>query len=306
MKNILNTIVNKAKNIGFKIDQHAPTILIGVGIIGGIAASVLACKSTIKAKEKIDETKKSLENLEDAKSKIENQELIEEDITKIKNKIYTSLTLNLVKEYSLPLVIGGLSIACILSANNIARKRFVAMASAYTILDKGFKEYRKNVVEKYGKEVDYELKTGLKVEEKEIEKVGKDGKIKKVKIKENKLPEGYSDYCKYFDEYSSKYKRDSEYNLMFLNRQQEYANEILKSRGHLFLNEVYDMLGIPRTKAGQIVGWRYDKNNPEKYGDGYIDFGLFDGKDSSRYFINGVEHAVLLDFNVDGAIIENI
>ena len=91
---------------------------------------------------------------------------------------------------------------------------------------------------------------------------------------------------------------------MFLRKQQEWANELLKSRGHVFLNEVYDMLGIPRTKSGQIVGWVYNSN--DEYSDNYIDFGVYDGGARSRAFVNGYEKAILLDFNVDGVIYDLI
>ena len=98
---------------------------------------------------------------------------------------------------------------------------------------------------------------------------------------------------------------------MFLRRQQDYANEVLKSRGHLFLNEVYDMLGIPRTKAGQVVGWIYNEDNPN--GDNYVDFGIYDlsnlsdsQKERKMAFVNGQEYSILLDFNVDGPIYDLI
>ena len=92
---------------------------------------------------------------------------------------------------------------------------------------------------------------------------------------------------------------------MFLKHQMNHANELLKCRGHVFLNEVYDMIGIPRTKAGQIVGWIYDEKNP--VGDNFIDFGIFDEtKQKSIDFVNGYERTILLDFNVDGVIYDKI
>jgi hypothetical protein len=86
---------------------------------------------------------------------------------------------------------------------------------------------------------------------------------------------------------------------MFLQCQQNYFNQQLKARGHVFLNEIYDAIGLERSKAGTIVGWVTDGN-----GDGYIDFGMFE--DASRRFINGIEPSILLDFNVDGVIYDLI
>ena len=92
---------------------------------------------------------------------------------------------------------------------------------------------------------------------------------------------------------------------MFLFKQQNYANDTLKARGYLFLNEVYDMLGIPRTKAGQVVGWIYDEKHP--IGDNFVDFGIVDvNNERSRAFMNGYERSIILDFNVDGNILDLI
>ena len=90
---------------------------------------------------------------------------------------------------------------------------------------------------------------------------------------------------------------------MYLRRQQDYANELLKAKGHLYLNEVYDILGLPRSKAGQIVGWVYDEKNP--IGDNYVDFGIYEqNRAKNRDFVNGYEKTILLDFNVDGNILD--
>ena len=114
-----------------------------------------------------------------------------------------------------------------------------------------------------------------------------------------------SEYARFCDAASSNFAKDPEYNMMFLRRQQDYANEMLKSRGHLFLNEVYDLLDIPRSKAGQVVGWVYDKNGNTK-GDHYVDFGLYRNDQGTRRFVNGLEYNILLDFNVDGVIYDMI
>ena len=91
-------------------------------------------------------------------------------------------------------------------------------------------------------------------------------------------------------------------NLSFLKCQQKYANDLLVAHGYLFLNQVYEMLGIPKTKAGQVVGWIYDKKNPQH--DNYVDFGIYDlHNERKRDFVNGYERSILLDFNVDGDIL---
>ena len=109
-------------------------------------------------------------------------------------------------------------------------------------------------------------------------------------------------YAKFFDESCATWTKDSEFNLMYLRTQEQYANEKMRRQGYLFLNDVYEMLGMPRTKAGQVVGWMYDEKNPG--GDNYVDFGIYAAH--NRNFVNGYGQSVLLDFNVDGMILDRL
>lgn len=109
----------------------------------------------------------------------------------------------------------------------------------------------------------------------------------------------FSSYARFFDESCPVWSNDSETNLTFLKTQEQYATEKLRAQGYLFLNDVYDMLGIARTKAGQVVGWVYDEKNP--LGDNRVDFGIYD--EHNRDFVNGYKDTALLDFNVDGNIL---
>ena len=121
----------------------------------------------------------------------------------------------------------------------------------------------------------------------------------KPKIRETHEP---SPYAVFFDETSAAWTKNPECNKLFLLRQQEYANAKLRARGYLFLNEVYETLGVPRTSAGQLIGWVYDEENP--VGDNYVDFGIFTKRNGK--FVNGFEKSVLLDFNVDGNILDRL
>ena len=201
----------------------------------------------------------------------------------------------------------GLSFASIISGHSILKRRNIAIAAAYAAVDQGFKKYRKNVIEKFGEDIDQEMRFGIKA--KEIKKKDKNGKTIKdteyyIDTDDNPLS-NISEYARFFDAASENFAKDPEYNMMFLRRQQDYANEKLKAQGHLFLNEVYDLLDIPRSKAGQVVGWIYDKNGNTK-GDNYVDFGLYRNDPGSRRFVNGLEYNILLDFNVDGVIYDLI
>lgn len=103
---------------------------------------------------------------------------------------------------------------------------------------------------------------------------------------------GCSQYVKIFDSKCPGWTHDPEYNLAFLKSIQDYCNDRLKHIGYIFLNEVYDMLGVPRTMAGQLVGWVYDEEHP--IGDNFVDFGLSEGRNYD--FINGREPDAILDY----------
>jgi hypothetical protein len=298
MKNTLTRFFNR--NL-LKVKKYSPEILLAVGIAGTVVGTVSACKSTLKIKpiledkdEKVDKIHKCLDD-----EKIDyNQNDANKDLT----LVYAQTGLKLVKLYSPALVIGGLSFTSIIAGQRILKKRNIAIAAAYAIMEKSFSRYRNNVVDRFGESVDRELRYNIKSQEIEVET--KNGKKKKEKVEVVEADSAllqYSDYARFFDAASKSFAKDPEYNLMFLRRQQDYANEMLKARGHLFLNEVYDLLDIPRTKAGQVVGWIYDPKN-NKNGDNYVDFGIYKDNEPNRRFINGLEYNILLDFNVDGVI----
>ena len=301
MKNIKLTL-NKIK---FNTIKHSPEILMYTGIVGVVGACTLACKSTLKVTSIIDKTRETIDTIHKVKEENENNDqYTEEDVKKDLSIVYSSTALDIVKLYTPSLILGGVSMACMIQSHNILRKRNVALASALTIASESFTKYRKSVIDRFGERVDYELKHGIKSEK--ITVVDENGKNKKetVDVIDGDIDE-YSEYSRFYDDGCTGWSKDPEYNLMFLKAQQQYANDKLIAQGSLFLNDVYDMLGIPRSKAGQIVGWRYDPENP--IGDNYVDFGIYDvHKSNARDFVNGYEQTILLDFNVDGNVWETM
>ena len=311
---IMNNITRTLNKAAFKFKKHSPEILVVAGVVGVIGSTVMACKATTKINDILDDTKDQLDKIHEAGERLENGETLRlkdgEEYTVEQNKkdltiVYAQTALKFAKLYAPSVIIGGLSITAILTGHNITRKRNIALAAAYTAVDKSFKEYRGRVVERFGEALDKELKYGIK--SKEVDEVvtnedGTESVVKKtVDVVDATNPMNVSEYARFFDDGCAGWTKDPEYNLMFLRDQQRYANDLLKSKGHLFLNEVYDLLGIPRTKAGQIVGWIYDEKHPN--GDNFVDFGIYDtNKTANRDFVNGYERTILLDFNVDGNI----
>ena len=307
MKNELVTKANRfISKTSFVMKKHSPEILLVAGIAGTIAGTIMACKATTKVQEILDEKDKAIDNvhicLTDESLK---DQYSEEDSKRDLTIIYAQTGLKLFKLYAPAISVMTTSIVSIIAGHRILSKRSAAIAAAYAAIDKGFKQYRKNVIEKFGEGIDQEMRFGIKSKEVKKKKDGKTSKETEYYIDVEGSPlDNISEYSRFFDAASVNFAKDPEYNMMFLRRQQDYANEVLKSRGHLFLNEVYDMLDIPRSKAGQVVGWIYDEKNPK--GDNYVDFGIYRNSEGNRRFVNGLEYNILLDFNVDGVIYDLI
>ena len=306
MNNIINSATKTFHRVGFQIKKHSPEILLVTGITGVVTSAVMACKATTKVDAIVEETKKSIDMIHEGMEagNICDVEYTEEDGKKDLAIVYIQTGVKFAKLYGPSVLLGLTSIGCILASNNIIHKRNVALSAAYTAIDRSFKGYRSRVIERFGESMDRELRYNIKTQEvKETVVDEETGKKKTVKSTVSVVdPNTYSDYARFFDEYCAGWTKDAEYNLMFLRQQQNYANELLKSRGHLFLNEVYDMLGIDRTKAGNIVGWIYDEKHP--IGDNFVDFGIYVlDNEKARDFVNGRERSILLDFNVDGDIL---
>ena len=310
---IMAVATRTVNKIGFKVKKYSPEILVVTGIVGVVTSAVMACKATTKAGMILEETKDQLDMIHDCAV---DEELIEsgsysaEYAKKDTAIVYAQTGLRFVKLYGPSVVLGALSIGCILASNNIQRKRIGGLTAAYAALDQGFKDYRKRVVERFGEVVDRELKYNIKSQK--IEETVTDpetGKEKKIK-RTVEVTDGYkiaSPYARFYDDGCEGWEKDSERNLMFLRAEQNFANDRLRTRGYLFLNEVYERLGIKPTKMGQVVGWIYDPNNPDHKGDDYVDFGIYDiHNEKARDFVNGIERTILLDFNVDGVIIEKV
>ena len=297
------------KRFGFRLKKRSPEILIVAGVVGVVTSAVMACKATTKIGDILEESKTQMDTIrkysDDANMA---EKYTPEDAKKDTTIVYIQTGVKLVKLYAPAVALGVLSLASILASNNILRKRYTAVAAAYSAVDRGFKEYRSRVIERFGERVDHELKHNIKaveIEETITDEKGKEKKVKKTIDVVEDGPDGYSPYAKFFDEASRCWEKDADYNLMFLKSQQQYANDKLKANGFLFLNEVYEALDIPKTKAGQIVGWVYDPDNPGHNGDNYVDFGIMDvNRPKNRDFVNGYERAILLDFNVDGNILD--
>lgn len=301
---------NVSRSLGrarLTVKKYSPEILLVSGIVGVVATTVMACKATTKVSTIIDDAKKQIDTVHEV---LETPELegkyTQEDSKKDLTIIYAKTGLELVKLYGPAVLMGVASIGCILTSHNIIHKRNAALAAAYATVDQGFKEYRNRVVERFGKELDKELRYNIKAQE--VEEIVVDEKGNETVEKKTVYvasPNPYSMYAKCFDETCKGYQDDAELNKYFLMQVEEWATAKLKRQGHLTLNEVYEKIGFQKTRAGAEVGWIYDEEYP--IGDNKVDFQIFDlHNEAKRAFVNGYEKAIWVDFNVDGYILDKI
>lgn len=271
--------------------HQSPHIFFGFGVAGVVGGAVLACKGTLKVEKVLDTLEEETADIKASKERMADA-YPTPDYANDLGKSYLAAGGELAKLYGPAIIVGGLGIACLTGSHVQLTRRNTALSATVAALTKGFKEYRERVRKELGEKKELDIYRNLEYVE------GKDEDGKKIVVTQH-ASDDRSPYARCFDEFSTAWLKNAELNLMFLKVQQEHANYRLQSRGHLFLNEVYDDLGFERTEAGQIVGWVYGGA-----GDDYVDFGLHhvDNKD----FLDGTNRSVWLDFNVDGPIHELI
>lgn len=310
MKNdIMASVSRSLHKIGFKLKKHSPEILVVAGVAGTVTSAVMACKATLKVNDIIEETKETIDTIHDSIDKGLHTSDGEEYTQEVANKdlaiVYTQTAWKFVKLYGPSVALGVVSIGCMVGSNRILRKRNVALAAAFKAVDTSFKEYRGRVIDRFGKDLDRELRFGIKakeVEEKSVDENGKETTVTKtVEVMDPNV--AHSIYSVVFCEGNAGWTKNAELNKVFLIQQQNYANDKLRLNGVLTLNEVYDMIGAPRTAYGQIAGWVYTDDGTA--GDNFVDFGIFDvNNEKACDFVNGLERSIVLDFNCIGNILE--
>lgn len=308
---LISTLSRSFHKVGFKFKKHSPEILAVTGVVGIVTSVVMACKATIKVNDIVNEAKETVDKIHESVGKglhtSDGEEYTEEVAKKDLTIIYAQTGLKFVKLYGPSVALGIASIACLLGSNHILRKRNLALAAALTNVATSFKEYRGRLVDRFGKDVDRKLRFGIKAKEIEETVVDKDGNettvTKTVEVVDPNT--AHSLYSIVFCEGNNGWTRNAELNKVFLIQQQNYANDKLRMNGVLTLNEVYEMVGAPRTAYGQIAGWVWTEDGT--IGDNFVDFGIFDvNNEKACDFINGREKSVILDFNCIGNILDYI
>ena len=308
---IVNKMTRAFHKAGFKLKKHSPEILVVAGVIGTVTSAVMACKATLKVNDVIDETKETIEDIHYCTGKglktADGEEYTQEIANKELTIVYVQTGWKFAKLYGPAVLLGVASIGCMVGSNQILRKRNIALGAAFTAMDRSFKEYRGRVIERFGKDLDRELRFNTKakqIEETVVDENGKETTVTKtVEIVDPNV--AHSIYSVVFCEGNTGWTKNAELNKVFLLQQQNYANDKLRLNGVLTLNEVYDMIGAPRTAYGQLAGWVYTEDS--SVGDNFVDFGIFDINSEKKCdFINGIERSIILDFNCIGNILDYI
>lgn len=294
-KAISNAVTSRLGRQVLQVRKHSPVMLFTAGVVGVVGAAVLASRATLQLDEILGDAQYELEKIRTAESSRYTEEMRNRDLV----ISYSKTGLRIAKAYAPAVGVGVVSILALTGSHVILTRRNAALTAAYAVLDKAFRQYRARVESEYGPDKERELRYGLTDREVYDDETGKITTIR------DRMTDG-SLYARLFDETNRNWNKDHHYNQMFLSCQQQYANDKLRAEGHLFLNEVYDLLGMPRSREGAVVGWIFDRCE-EPAGDNYVDFGIFTGdRDSGMRFARGYEKSIWLDFNVDGVIWDKI
>lgn len=304
---IMNTLKRTVGVGKIKLKQAAPDIAIAGGTVAMFGAGIWACKKTLRLDDVMAEYNETIEKTE-AAVKDEVIDYTEEDMIHDQKILVGKKIIAGAKLYSGPILLAAGGAFAIAMGTREHRKRTATALASLASITESFRQYRKRVAEKYGEEEERRLRYNIhraKIEGEEFDENGRSKKTKKKvdTIDPDKVNE-YSPYARFFDEASREWSKDPDQNFMFLRAQQKLANAKLIRDGYLFLNEVYAALDIPETKEGHYVGWIYDEKDGK---DRFVDFGIFDiHKEAVRDFDLGYERSILLDFNVDGPIIDKV
>ena len=284
----LGIVTRLAGRAGLVLSKHAPTILTAAGTAGFIGTTILASKATLKVEETVAEEAALLVKVHEAHDagKLDDKDALHDKVV-----LYTRITTKLAKLYAPALILGAASIVSLATGHGIMLKRNASLAAAYAAVDQAFKTYKKKVESKFGK--DAVIDALVSTAEEDLTK-------NELTMEAIAAVDGVSPYGVIFDETNNNWSADEDLSMLHLKCQQQYANDILQTRGHIFLNEVYKMLGFPHTPAGAVTGWV--KGN----GDDFVDFNIFEGTFEGEDEKGRTVTKWALDFNVDGVMYDKI
>ena len=298
MNNIQEALSAGLHKLAFGLRKVGPEI----GTVAGMAGIAVSAIYLYKA---VNESKDILAKVKEEVKKLEDEGADEKDIKAVKIAGGVAVA----KKVAIPVGLAVASSATVLGIHHEMRKENRRLSEVITQTSLAYNALKNEIREQLGDEQADELIYGVrKPDKKEIKEIEENSprkdEITDEERKSYRISDGEeitpSPYAVFFDETCNNYTDDPEYNKNTLILLQAQLNERLKRIGYVYLNEVYEKLGVEKTEAGHVMGWRYAPHDPNHEGDNQIDFNMWDIRSrANRRFINGYEPVVLLDFNID-------
>lgn len=301
MNALISNAAGMKKQLMFLIQKHSPELLLGGGLTLMGIGTVKACQATVKAQPVIANAKLDLDDIHEA---IEKKEISPEAGRKELTRIYVKAGKDIVALYVPAIAVGAAGVSGVLASHNVLSNRNAALATAYAAIDGSFKQYRTRVLDRYGEEAEAEIRSGahpVEIEETVTDSKGKEKKVKKTVMVADE--NGFSDYARIIKPGSASYVDNPSYMDMFFRTQENIAQNKLVANRYLFLNDVYDAMGIERTVTGQQVGWIYDPSDIDSDRDNCVRFRVIPVNVEGE---RGIETGYMVDFNVDGLILADV
>ncbi|MCK5602215.1 hypothetical protein KAR91_10110 [Candidatus Pacearchaeota archaeon] len=309
LNKITKFIGPKVGHTSLAIKSRAPELLLGGGIITGVASVVMIAKAHKKSDEVFGDIAEDImdvqiyvgntnaETNDDADAKLGDY-VTHTDERKMLLPIYANGARRAARLYGPGLMMGAASLFLLLASHGTLKRRNKALLSTIGVVSQGFAIYRQRVVAEQGTEADERFYYGAEARKITTLEIDADGKKKKTKSTKNHIPDEVSPimYQRLFDHTMPMWNADPDMNEFFLQITQQHFDDWLKIKGYVLLNEVYTALGFDESPEGAVVGW--STNVP---GDNYVSFGL-DNDINKREGDN----RWLLDFNVNGVVFDTI
>lgn len=203
--------------------DNSPAILTGVAVVGTATTAYLTGRASFKAAEVLRSKElhfeAELEREMDLKDKVE-----------LTWKLYISAAGT-----------GLLTAACIICANRISDRRAAALASAYSLAQRGFEEYRVKVIEKIGQNKEEQVRT--EIAQKHVEEALERNPQQVI------IMDGTTGF---HDDWSGRlFESDMETVKSAVNK----VNHQIINHMYASINDFYDAVGWPTIPAGDDFGW---------------------------------------------------
>lgn len=296
-----NSVTSRVAMKSLVFQKHSPQILFygGLALMG--ATVVSACQGALRLEGTLDDIRRDREALQVNVATFPDR-YSDRDITKLNTYITVRGGAKLVTLFAPTLVLSVAAVACLTGSNNILNRRNAGLSAALASTERALAKYRERVIDTYGEDVDRDMMYESETIKRKVVQADGSTKTEKVKV----YGAGRSPYaCIWGRDTSDEWEPLPEYNLAKLRSIQTHANFQLEAKGHVFLNDVFDELGLPRTPAGAVVGWLSEERGGV---DGFVDLGVLSQGEEVAFldFMTGREDHLLLDFNVDGEIFRRI